>query len=121
MKNTEFPYSYRTYVFVEKQFLYFDIGEDDSPYMSGYYGGLSVPQLFIGKYDSEKNPIYDGDILSFDYKPNEHGDVEKWQGEVFYDKDSAAFLLDRTGEFEFGHPDIFNIKVIGNVIENKKV
>lgn len=81
-----------------------------------------IVQRFTELYDKENNPIYEGDILINSNKETKSNVYEKiveykfgkW---ILNDmEDIDDYWIDNT---EVG--DIINLKIVGNIIENKKL
>lgn len=66
---------------------------------------------YTGFKDIKDAKIYENDKVTFDWKQNDHGDVETITDEVFWDKECGGFLFGRTDQFNF--IEIKNVKVIG--------
>ena len=77
---------------------------------------------FIGKTDSKNQKIFEGDILQYSFKMDDHGEAETHLGEVYYCEENAIWLFDRSFEWSFIDGPIIDssIEVIGNIFETKK-
>ena len=62
--------------------------------------------MFTGKLDSKGHEVYEGDTIRYQFKPCDVGEVEQGEGEVYYDPESAAFLFDRSCEYDFMIPGL---------------
>ena len=85
---------------------------------------------FIGLYDIDGNEIYEGDILSYDFKERfcDNKYIIKGQSIVSYFEGVAGFIVydekDEEGDFiQLSHTEILKrkFKVVGNVYQNKKI
>lgn len=106
------------YLSLEGQVCSFDEGIDKELQYRGY---RMMPLFEVGKYDSNRKLIYDGDLLSFIHYYNHTlvGDI--W--EVYYNNEKLSYFV-TNGEVdkpirEFG---IGNVKfvVVGNIFENSE-
>ncbi|MEK6882988.1 MAG: YopX family protein [Nanoarchaeota archaeon] len=76
-------------------------------------------QQFIGLFDKNNKPIYEGDIVKYVEKMYEHGDSQTLVAEVYYDEEFAAFGLKGKETWNyFTDMTIGHFEVIGNVFEN---
>jgi len=73
---------------------------------------------FIGIKDKHGKKIYEGDVVKYRFKVCAHGDVESGVGEVYYDPYSAAFLFDKSYEYDFIGRKGSEFEVVGNIFEN---
>src|ERR1017187_1360513 len=82
-----------------------------------------VFQQNMGILDINKKEIYEGDRVEYSFKMDEHGEVEKHIGEIYYDIIICAFCLDRSFEWTFldGCLIYKSFKIIGNVYENSEL
>lgn len=70
---------------------------------------------FTGHYDMDGNEIYTGYIVSFSASnPNYIGVVE-------WDKDAASYVLKAKNHYNEYFNEVDNLKVIGNIYENKEL
>lgn len=86
---------------------------------NGSGGDDYVVQQYIGVDDKNKNPIYEGDIVNFQYR-----DEGLYHGVVDYDDMYAGYSVQKSLAF-FGNMQITfhnsaELTVIGNIFENWK-
>ena len=89
-------------------------------------GNITI-QSFTGLLDKNGKEIYQGDIVKYTYKMDEHGELETSSAIIVYDTASACFC------FRFINSDYeeyihevkslpgFSMEVIGNVFENPEL
>jgi len=75
-------------------------------------------QQFTGEYDSYGSGIYEGDVLLYSFKPDEHGDREQHSGEVYFE--AGQFLIDKSFEFSFPEIKLENREVVGNIFVDRR-
>lgn len=129
---------FRVWSKVEKKFVYNRLIDDNFrvyDWVGGYGDRIEVEpaflqwpdsdgssmyiiQRFTGALDSKGEPIYEGDMVYYRFG-HEHAAAEEACGEVFYDKESAAFLFDRSYQFGWNDAAVYvdSIKVVGNILE----
>jgi uncharacterized phage protein (TIGR01671 family) len=76
-----------------------------------------IIQQFTGLFDKNNKEIYEGDIIKYCFKPDDHGEPEIGTGEVYYDEKSACFLFDRAYEYDFMIHNL-HCEIVGNIFEN---
>ena len=87
---------------------------------NGSGGDEYVVQQYIGADDKNKNPIYEGDIVSFQYR-----DEGLYHGVVDFDDMYAGYSVQKSLAF-FGNMQITfhnsaELTVIGNIFENPEL
>lgn len=70
---------------------------------------------FTGHYDIDGNEIYTGYIVSFSASRQNYVGVVKW------DKDAASYVLKAKNHYNEYFNEVDNLKVIGNIYENKEL
>lgn len=68
---------------------------------------------FTENYDIDGNEIYTGYIISFSASGNNYVGVVEW------DKNSASYVLKAKDHYNEYFNEVDNLKVIGNIYENK--
>lgn len=77
---------------------------------------------FTGMLDKDGKRIYEGDIVSYKEKMDEHGDVQELIAWVQYNSVACAFGIGRSEIWNFFNDfGLTDIKVIGNIYENKEL
>jgi len=120
---------FRVYSFLDKAWHYFDI-YDGVPI--GIAGGLSEPCQFIGIFDKNTKPIFEGDIvkvlvfrgtskqnLSNDIKQFDFLKEEYFTGVVEFDNGCFVIKTETTFGTSIDCGCLNQKEVIGNIIENK--
>lgn len=87
---------------------------------NGSGGDDYVVQQYIGVDDKNKNPIYEGDIVNFQYR-----DEGLYHGVVDYDDMYAGYSVQKSLAF-FGNMQIIfqqseDLTVVGNIFENPEL
>jgi yopX protein len=70
---------------------------------------------FTGHYDLEGNEIYTGYVVSFSASNQNYIGVAEW------DKDAASYVLKAKNHYNEYFNEVDNLKVIGNIYENKEL
>jgi uncharacterized phage protein (TIGR01671 family) len=78
-----------------------------------------VVQRYSGLKDINDKDIYEGDIIEMSYKPDEHGDAEKYREEVVFENGAFGDTYDYFCNYMF--LPSFSMEVIGNVFENPEL
>ena len=117
-------YKFRIYSFVSKSFIYFDVYD----YPQGIAGGVSEPQLCLGRKDIDGQDIYDGDLVELHTATNDYAVGAKGYHcglyEIYWDRKYKLKEIKPNWFFEVKNGDCanFNImKVVGNVFENPEL
>lgn len=79
-----------------------------------------IIQQFTGKLDNNNKELYEGDIVSWNFRPCDLGESEEGISEVYYDEKSACFLFDRFYNYDFIIHNL-HFEIIGNIFENIKL
>ena len=117
-------YKFRIYSFISKSFIYFDVYD----YPQGIAGGVSEPQLCLGRKDIDGQDIYYGDLVELHTATNDHAVGAKGYHcglyEIYWDRKYKLKEIKPNWFFEVVDNDCanFNImKVVGNVFENQEL
>jgi uncharacterized phage protein (TIGR01671 family) len=72
--------------------------------------------------DKNGKEIYEGDIVRYKERMDDHGDIQILEAEVFYESIFALFALGKNNKMwnYFMDTCIWDIEVIGNIFENKE-
>ena len=70
---------------------------------------------FTGHYDMDGNEIYTGYIVSFSASNQNYIGVVEW------DKDAASYVLKAKNHYNEYFNEVDNLRVIGNIYENKEL
>lgn len=77
---------------------------------------------FTGMLDKDGKRIYEGDIVSYREKTNEHGDAQHLIAWVQYNSVACAFGIGRSEVWNFFYDfGLTDVKVIGNIYENPEL
>lgn len=110
---------FRAWDNLNKGFIYFDIQD----YPSGIYGGVSVPQQYIGLKDFKGADIYEGDLINFSVNNTvELGDkdiMDYKNQDVHYSGEYAGFMFGEDGFTPLDRIIMTSIEVVGNIFENE--
>ena len=117
-------YKFRIYSFISKSFIYFDVYD----YPQGIAGGVSEPQLCLGRKDIDGQDIYYGDLVELHTAANDHavGVKENHYGlyQIYWDQKYKLKEIKPNWFLKVIDNDCtnFNImKVVGNVFENQEL
>ena len=80
-------------------------------------------QQFTGLTDKNGVEIYEGDVITYREKMDDHGDVQQLSGQIVYDPKRAAFGIGspKSGEIwnYFTDMTVSDFEVVGNAFETK--
>ena len=117
-------YKFRIYSFISKSFIYFDVYD----YPQGIAGGVSEPQLCLGRKDVDGKDIYDGDLVGLHTAANDHsvGVKENHYGlyQIYWDQKYKLKEITPNWFLKVIDNDCANfniVKVVGNVFENPEL
>jgi uncharacterized phage protein (TIGR01671 family) len=75
---------------------------------------------FIGRLDINGKEIYDGDIVRYTIKDNEHGDAQTLVAKIMWCNEFSAWGLGKEEVWNiFSDYGILKVEVIGNIFENR--
>jgi len=107
---------FRVWSFLEKAFYYFTLEEG---YPQGIACGVSEPQQYTEVYDSNKQELFDGDIVSYTVKHVELGESQNLIAQVMYVHKYGAWGFGREVYWDLILDcGVTNIIKIGNIFEN---
>lgn len=121
MNNLNNKNKFRIYDFKEKRFLPYSCWlntENGEEFMAfdryfEFKKDSCAAQQFIGVFDKNMKPIYEGDVIEFDtFEGTAVGVVEYW-------RDYCSYALDSDiGVVPFMNVNLESLAVIGNIIED---
>jgi len=94
----------------------------------GFYTGNEmlqngfIFQQYVGMQDIYGKDIYEGDIIEYTEKMDDHGDKQTLRADVMYSAENAAFMLGRNN-LVWNYLDdacIYDLKVVGNIFEREQ-
>lgn len=87
---------------------------------NGSGGNELIPQQWTGLKDKNGNDIYQGDIIQYIERLDEHGDSQVLTGEIMYDNKYGAWSVGQNNNVWnlFSDYGIYNLEVIGNIFKN---
>lgn len=78
-----------------------------------------IYQQYIGMKDKNDKEIYEGDIVSYVERLDEHGDKAIYTGVITYNNRYAAWSI--SDSVLFSDYGVSNIEIIGNIFENPEL